>query len=247
MSKRSSIATAFFALFFAGQPLQAQLINFVGGDSAYSNKFEIGVIAYVNSIHEKMVYDADGEFERKNCFAPGIAMRLHRKHISFRTSFLGYSDTYNFEPSNTASNGFREPLFEPAIPFEMAAVSSVLKKTFESKLGIQVALFEKRLSSYLFMDLGYRYVAEKRIYTFIQNPGQNQITRSAMEKANQRYAAVHSGIGFRYQFNPWLSCAYECSMSGGISSKSSNRKGRESSSAPLFNYMPALFLVSLYF
>lgn len=247
MENRSYIGLVVFAFLLAIEPLRAQLIQFAGGDSAYRTKFEIAAIVYVNSIHEKMVYDAEGEFVRKNCYAPGFAMRFHRKHISFRTSFLGFSDTYNFDPANNLSSVGREPLFGQIIPFEVGSVTSVLKKTFETKLGIQVGIFEKRLSSYLFMDLGYRYVSEKHIYTYVQNPGPNQITMSAMEKANQRYAALHSGIGFRYQFNPWLSCAYECSMSGGISSKSSNRKERESSSTPLYNYVPALFLVSLYF
>ena len=247
MKNRHRIACYFGLLLLAVAPLSAQVMDFSGGDSAHTSKFEIAVISYINSFHEKMVYGADDEFVRKNYYAPGLAMRFHRKHLSFRTSFVTYGETYDFEPSTQPANGFSGPFFEPAIPFEVASTDAVLQKTYETKFGIQVALFEKRLSSYLFMDAGYRYVSEKRFYTFIQNPGPSQITWSAMEKASQRYAALHAGLGLRYQFTPWLFCAYECSMSGGISARKSNRKGRESSSATLFNYVPALFLMGLYF
>lgn len=247
MKNKSLIITAVCALLLAFAPLKAQIINFAGGDSAYSNKFEIGVISFVNSIHERMVYGAEGEFVRNNYYAPGIVMRFHRRHISYRTSFLSYSNAYEFEPRSNPTGALNGPFFEPAFPFEFEALTSVLQKTYETKFGLQIALFEKRLSSYLFMDLGYRYVSEKRMFNYMQTQGPSQITVSAMEKATERYAALHSGIGLRYQFTSWLSCAYECSMSGGISTKSSNRKGRESVSAPLFNYVPALFLVSLYF
>jgi hypothetical protein len=247
MKNKGLIGTAVCALVIIIVPLKAQLLNFAGGDSAFTNKFEIGVISFVNTIHEKMVYGAEGEFVRNNHYAPGITIRFHRKHISFRTSFLSFTNSYEFEPRSNPSGGGTGGFFEPFMHFESAALTSVLQKTYETKFGLQIALFEKRLSSYLFMDVGYRYVSEKRIYNYLQNQGPSQITVSAMEKANERYTALHSGIGLRYQVNSWLSCAYECSMSGGISTKSSNRKGRESSSATLFNYVPALFLMSLYF
>lgn len=248
--KSNKYTYSFYTLAFlvlTQSALFSQMINLVGGDSSRKCKIEIANIVLQNSIHNKMVYGADGEFTRNNSFFTGLALRVHSKKTAMRISVLGYEESYDFDPSNTFNNSPSGLFDEPVFMFDPQFLNSVLRKTVEAKLGLQAAIFNARLSSYVFGDIGYRYVNESRFYTYTTISQNVETIHNVLEHAKAQFIALHTGVGLRYQFTSHFYGAYECSAVGGYLMRESDRKGRFADAMPMINYIPAQFMFGIYF
>lgn len=237
-SFKFNVLIALLLLSFSGK---SQILSLSGGDSAYASKLEFGLAVYTSDVREYGIYNDDPIPYRGNYFFNGVYFRFWKNNNAYRFLLNHYADEEGLGQYYQDNNipFFEGSGFQPTF-------SGKTRNAIEIKGGLQLLLFNSRLSPYFTADLGYRYTVEKSYMSYTTIEFQQPVVKTVLYSSESSQFGFYGGLGMKYQLTSKIVIGFETQMSINYALISSEIPGLRSAQGFRRGLQPGQFTLGFY-